>query len=94
MMNKMKKTFIALMLAIFVTPVAAADTVQMYVASKTYVDTALDTIVTSLKSNETETGAVVTGVSQTDGVVTVTRGNVKIPSGGENATEYVSVWVE
>ena len=50
--------------------------------------------ITALDSTSTGTGAVVTGVSQTDGKVTVTKGNVKIPFGGRNATDYAAIWVE
>ena len=50
--------------------------------------------ITALDSTSTGTGAVVTGVSQTDGKVTVTKGNVKIPFGGQDATDYAAIWVE
>ena len=50
--------------------------------------------ITALDSTSTGDGAVVTGVSQTDGKVTVTKGNVKIPFGGQDATDYVAIWVE
>ena len=50
--------------------------------------------ITALDSTSSGTGAVVTGVSQTDGKVTVTKGNVQIPVGGESATTYATIWVE
>ena len=50
--------------------------------------------ITALDSTSTGTGAVVMGVSQTDGKVSVTKGNVKIPFGGQNATDYAAIWVE
>lgn len=50
--------------------------------------------ITALDSSSTGTGAVVTAVSQTDGKVSVTKGNVKIPVGGENATSYATIWVQ
>lgn len=50
--------------------------------------------ITALDSTSSGTGAVVTAVSQTDGKVSVTKGNVQIPFGGQNATSYVSIWVE
>lgn len=50
--------------------------------------------ITALDSTSTGTGAVVTGVSQTDGKVSVTKGNVKIPFGGRDATSYAAIWVE
>lgn len=50
--------------------------------------------ITELDSTSSGTGAVVTGVSQTDGKVTVTKGNVQIPVGGESATTYATIWVE
>lgn len=49
---------------------------------------------TDLVSSTSGTGAVVTAVSQTDGKVSVTRGNVRIPYGSENATSYATIWVE
>ena len=50
--------------------------------------------ITALDSSSSGTGAVVTGVSQTDGKVSVTKGNVQIPFGGQNATDYAAIWVE
>lgn len=50
--------------------------------------------ISGLDSTSSGTGAVVTDVSQTDGKVTVTKGNVKIPVGGQNATTYAAVWIE
>lgn len=51
--------------------------------------------ITALDSTSTGTGAVVTGVSQTDGKVTVTKGNVQIPVGSATATDsYATIWVE
>lgn len=49
---------------------------------------------TALDSTVSGTGAVVTGVSQTDGKVTVTKGNVQIPVGSSTATTYATMWVE
>lgn len=50
--------------------------------------------ITALDSTSSGTGAVVTAVSQTDGKVSVTKGNVKIPVGSESATTYATIWVE
>ena len=50
--------------------------------------------ITALDSTSSGTGAVVTAVSQADGKVSVTKGNVKIPIGSENATTYATIWVE
>lgn len=50
--------------------------------------------ITALDSTSSGTGAVVTAVSQTDGKVSVTKGNVKIPVGGESATTYATIWIE
>ena len=50
--------------------------------------------ITGLNSSSTGDGAVVTGVSQSAGKVSVTKGNVKIPVGGENATSYATIWIE
>ena len=50
--------------------------------------------ITALDSTSSGTGAVVTGVSQTDGKVSVTMGNVQIPFGSQSATDYAAIWVE
>ena len=50
--------------------------------------------ITDLNSSSTGSGAVVTGVSQSAGKVSVTKGNVKIPVGDENATSYATIWIE
>ena len=50
--------------------------------------------ITGLNSSSTGDGAVVTGVSQSAGKVSVTKGNVKIPVGGENAESYATIWIE
>ena len=50
--------------------------------------------ITDLNSSSTGDGAVVTGVSQSAGKVSVTKGNVKIPVGGENAKSYATIWIE
>lgn len=55
--------------------------------------TASDILTTSTVTSS-GTGAVLTGVSVTAGKVTLQKGNVQIPSGGQNATSYVSIWVE
>lgn len=49
---------------------------------------------TALDSTSSGTGAVVTNVSQTDGKVSVTKGNVKIPVGSATATSYATIWVQ
>ena len=49
---------------------------------------------TALDSSTSGSGAVVTNVSQTDGKVTVTKGNVQIPVGSATATTYATIWVE
>ena len=51
-------------------------------------------ILTATTVTSSGTGAVLTGVSVTAGKVTLQKGNVQIPSGGQNATSYVSIWVE
>ncbi len=50
--------------------------------------------INALDSATSGSGAVVTGVSQTDGKVTVTKGNVQIPVGSASATTYAAIWVE
>ena len=49
---------------------------------------------TALDSTSSGTGAVVTNVSQTDGKVSVTKGNVQIPVGSATATTYATIWVQ
>ena len=48
----------------------------------------------ALDSSTSGSGAVVTNVSQADGKVTVTKGNVQIPVGSATATTYATIWVE
>ena len=48
----------------------------------------------ALDSTSTGTGAVVTNVTQTDGKVTVTKGNVQVPVGSSTATTYAAIWIE
>ena len=50
--------------------------------------------INALDSTSTGTGAVVTNVSQTDGQVSVTKGNVQIPVGSATATTYATIWVQ
>ena len=49
---------------------------------------------TALDSTSSGSGAVVTNVSQTDGKVSVTKGNVQIPVGSATATSYATIWVQ
>ena len=49
---------------------------------------------TALDSTSSGSGAVVTKVSQTDGKVSVTKGNVQIPVGSATATTYATIWVQ
>ena len=62
-------------------------------AKKSDIPTASD-ILTTTTVTSSGTGAVLTGVSVEAGKVTLKKGNVQIPSGGQNATNYVSIWVE
>ena len=55
---------------------------------------ATKTQLNALDSSTSGSGAVVTDVSQTDGKVTVTKGNVQIPVGSATATTYATIWVE
>ena len=50
--------------------------------------------ITALDSTSEGTGAVVTNVSQKDGKVSVTKGNVQIPVGSATATTYATIWVQ
>ncbi len=49
---------------------------------------------TALDSTSSGSGAVVTNVSQEDGKVSVTKGNVQIPVGSATATSYATIWVQ
>ena len=62
-------------------------------AIKTALDAKQDKL-TSSNVTTSGTGAVVVGVSASNGAVTVSKGNVQIPSGSETATTYASIWVE
>lgn len=74
---------------------AVADAINNAIGD---IDVPTDYVTTSqlnaLDSSTSGTGAVVTVVSQTNGKVSVTKGNVKIPYGSENATSYATIWVE
>ena len=74
---------------------AVADAINNAIGD---IDVPTDYVTTSLlnalDSSTSGTGAVVTAVSQTNGKVAVTKGNVKIPYGSENATSYATIWVE
>lgn len=49
---------------------------------------------TSSNVTTSGTGAVVTAVSASNGVVTVTKSNVQIPVGSSSATTYANIWVQ
>ena len=68
------------------------DIISTY-ATKDELPAASD-ILTTTTVTSLGTGAVLTGVSVTAGKVTLQKGNVQIPSGGQDATSYVSIWVE
>ena len=74
---------------------AVADAINNAIGD---IDVPTDYVTTSqlnaLYSSTSGTGAVVTAVSQTNGKVSVTKGNVKSPTGSENATSYATIWVE
>lgn len=72
---------------------AGGNDIQSTYAKKSDIPTASD-ILTTTTVTSSGTGAVLTGVSVADGKVTLQKGNVQIPSGGQNATSYVSIWVE
>lgn len=81
-MMKMKKIFVVSLLTVFAVGTAKAD-----IASTAYVNK-------SLSVTPTGTGPVVTNVTNADGKISVTKGQVQIPVGGETATNYATIWVE
>lgn len=48
----------------------------------------------NLDATATGTGAVIVNVSQTDGKITATKGNVRIPVGSATGTTYATIWVQ
>lgn len=54
----------------------------------------ISTAIGELNATTTGTGAVVTSVTQSDGRVSVTRGNVQIPVGSADSQSYATIWVE
>ncbi len=78
----------------FMQNIKNSDAYPSVPAVYTSVTSAMTDKITGLVSSTFGTGAVVTAVSQTDGKVSVTKGNVKIPYGSENATSYATIWVE
>ena len=89
--NKVINTALAGKLSTTGTAAKATADASGNVITTTY---ATKTQLTALDSTVSGTGAVVTGVSQTDGKVTVTKGNVQIPVGSSTATTYATMWVE
>ncbi len=81
-MMKMKKIFVVSLLTVFAVGTAKAD-----IASTAYVNK-------SLSVTSTGTGPVVTNVTNADGKISVTKGQVQIPVGGETATKHATIWVE
>ncbi len=75
----------------YATKSAIADMETKTNAAATYATKAQ---INALDSTSTGTGAVVTAVSQTDGKVAVTKGNVQIPVGSATGTTYATIWVE
>ena len=72
---------------------AEGNNIILTYATKDELPAASD-ILTTTTVTSSGTGAVLTGVSVTAGKVTLQKGNVQIPSGGQDATSYVSIWVE
>ena len=72
---------------------AEGNNIILTYATKDELPAASD-ILTTTTVTSSGTGAVLTGVSVTAGKVTLQKGNVQIPSGGKDATSYVSIWVE
>ena len=70
------------------TAQSAAEAAQ---STATAVQNAINNLDVSTASGS---GNVVTNVTQTNGKVTVTKGNVQIPVGSATATSYATIWVE
>lgn len=74
---------------------ASGNNIEDTYATKTQLSGYVTTsTLNGLDSTSSGTGAVVTEVTQTNGKVTVTKGNVKIPVGSESATSYATIWIE
>lgn len=75
-------------------PTIPTQTSQLTNNSDFATNASVTTKINALDSSSTGTGAVVTAVSQTDGKVSVTKGNVQIPVGSATGTTYATIWVQ
>ena len=99
----MKKIFCILSILTIISPALADITPTTNVVTTSYVQGAYDAItsakqdkLTSTNVTTTGSGAVVTGVSASNGSVTVTTGEVQIPVGtsASNITGHAAIWIQ
>ncbi|MCQ2568440.1 MAG: hypothetical protein MJ163_02485 [Alphaproteobacteria bacterium] len=99
----MKKFFCIFAVLSLVSPALAEGEVDKttVAAAASYVDGAYNALdsakqdtLTSTNVVESSTGAVVTGVSASNGIVTVTKGEVTIPVGSATSTTRATIWIQ
>lgn len=103
----MKKIFCILFSLMFISPSFAEGEQQQtidktaVVAAASYVDgaysamnTAKQDKLTSTNVVESGSGAVVSAVAANNGTVTVTKGEVMIPVGGQTSNTHARIWIQ
>ena len=99
----MKKLFCIFAVLSVISPAFAEGEIDKttVAATASYVDGAYNTMdaakqdkLTNTNVVESGSGAVVTGVSASNGTVTVTKGEVTIPVGSATSTTRATIWVQ
>ncbi len=81
--------------AVFTTGLITGDNIADGTITVENLSSEVTNNLVNISTTETGAGNMVTGVSEADGVITVTKGNVQIPVGGYNVTDsYAVIWVE
>ena len=99
----MRKVFCIFAVFILISPALAEGEIDKttVVATASYVEGAYNTMdaakqdtLTSSNVVESNSGPVVTGVTASNGTVTVTKGEVTIPVGSTSSTNRATIWLE
>lgn len=99
----MRKVFCIFAVFILISPALAEGEIDKttVVATVSYVEGAYNTMdaakqdtLTSSNVVESISGPVVTGVTASNGTVTVTKGEVTIPVGSTSSTNRATIWLE
>ncbi len=97
----MKRVFCVFIGILLVIPAVAETVPNTKVVTRSYVEGAYDSIdaakqdkLSSSNVVESNSGPVVTGVTASNGTVTVTKGEVTIPVGSTSSTTRATIWLE